>query len=231
MSSDDASNADTEPPDEYDAYIASVKDPEEQAQLRWERYLCRLKNGAWGDYIALQGISDMLGVTVKVLHVNNNSDVTTITVCPSSGTSNYTVNVALMLQFHYVGLDPISNRTTYASVNINDTVSVNDVVANNNNNTNDNANKDNSNNNSANDKLDDEAIAKGDEYNIAITGGPQVCSVLSVENPETDNNIYSIAPAEGQKPISMMLDPGCEEKSNPTKSFPLVMEVFTVREK
>ena len=81
----------------------------------------------------------------------------------------------LMLQFHYVGLDPISNRTTYASVNINDTVSVNDVVA----------NKDNSNNNSANDELDDEAIAKGDEYNIAITGGPQVCSVLSVENPET----------------------------------------------
>ena len=38
VSSDDASNADTEPPDEYDAYIASVKDPEEQAQLRWERY-------------------------------------------------------------------------------------------------------------------------------------------------------------------------------------------------
>ena len=38
VSSDDASNADTESPDEYDAYIASVKDPEEQAQLRWERY-------------------------------------------------------------------------------------------------------------------------------------------------------------------------------------------------
>ena len=93
------------------------------------------------------------------------------------------------------------------------------LLANNSNNTNNNANKDNSNNNSANDELDDEAIAKGDEYNIAITGGPQVCSVLSVENPETDNNIYSIAPAEGQKPISMMLDPGCKEKSNPTK-FP-----------
>ncbi len=33
---------------------------------------------------------------------------------------------------------------------------------------------------------DDSTFEKGDEHNIQITGGPQVCSVLSLENPEAE---------------------------------------------
>ena len=67
------------------------------------------------------------------------------------------------------------------------------------------------------DELNDDVIAQGDEHNLSITGGPQACSVLSVENPETDNHIYSIAPAEGEKPLSIMFDIDFEEMSNPDK--------------
>ena len=39
------------------------------------------------------------------------------------------------------------------------------------------------------------------------------------ENPETENQILSIAPTEGQKPVSLIFDTGFEEMSNPDK-FP-----------
>ena len=60
------------------------------------------------------------------------------------------------------------------------------------------------------DELSDDVIAQGNEHNLSITGAPQACSVLSVENPETDYHIYSIAPAEGEKPLSIMSDIGFE---------------------
>ena len=56
------------------------------------------------------------------------------------------------------------------------------------------------------DELSDNVIAIGDQHNMSINGGPQVCSMLSVENPERENHIFSIAPAEGQKPVSMTFD-------------------------
>ena len=43
-------NADTEPPTDEDEYINSVADPELQTQLRWAKYLRRLRQGAWGDH-------------------------------------------------------------------------------------------------------------------------------------------------------------------------------------
>ena len=41
-------NADTEPPTDEDEYINSVSDPELQTQLRWAKYVRRLRQGAWG---------------------------------------------------------------------------------------------------------------------------------------------------------------------------------------
>ena len=75
--SHDAYNADTEPPT-ADEYISSVADPQLRLQLEWEKYLSRLRNGAWGDHIALQGIADMLHVTINVLC----SHSPTVTVTP-----------------------------------------------------------------------------------------------------------------------------------------------------
>ena len=67
IQSDDTYNADTEAPSEEDAIIDSVLDPEQQTQLRWERYLHRFRNGAWGDNLTIQGISNEFNVAINVL--------------------------------------------------------------------------------------------------------------------------------------------------------------------
>ena len=64
--------------------------------------------------------------------------------------------------------------------------------------------------------LDDATIEEGDAYTREIMCCPQE-SMLSVENLESDAQTYSIAPAEGQKPISMMTDEKFEEMANPDK--------------
>ena len=66
------------------------------------------------------------------------------------------------------------------------------------------------------DPLDDETIAEGDEHTRQITGGPQA-SMMSLENPETFGQIFSIVPAEGQKPLSIMTDLYFEVMFNPDK--------------
>ena len=54
--------------------------------------------------------------------------------------------------------------------------------------------------------IDDEAIAEGDEHTRQITGGLQA-SMMSLEHPEAFGEVFSIAPAEGQKPLSLMTSP------------------------
>ena len=64
--------------------------------------------------------------------------------------------------------------------------------------------------------IDDETIEQGDEHIMQITGGPQA-SMMSVENPESFEQILSIAPAEGQRPISIMTNAKFEAMCNPEK--------------
>ena len=63
------------------------------------------------------------------------------------------------------------------------------------------------------DELDDDTIAAGDQHRLEITGGTHA-SMMSLENPE---QIVSIAPAEGQKPLFIMSDPNFELMCNPDK--------------
>ena len=60
-SEDDDCNADTE------KYINSVADPQLQTELRWQKYVRCLRQGAWGDHITMQEIADMLSVKISVL--------------------------------------------------------------------------------------------------------------------------------------------------------------------
>ena len=53
-------NTDTEPPTAQDAYIETTADHELQMELHWANYVQRLKDGAWGDHIAVQSICEML---------------------------------------------------------------------------------------------------------------------------------------------------------------------------
>ena len=54
--SQDPYNADTEPPAAQDTHIETIADHEVQVDLRWAKYVQRLRDGAWGDHIAIQGM-------------------------------------------------------------------------------------------------------------------------------------------------------------------------------
>ena len=181
MAADDAHNADTEAPTAKDEYIATVHDPNTRAQLQWLHYLKRLRNGAWGDHIAIQGICEMFSVTINILSTLNPSMVS---ITPSSSTSRGNIYIGLIEQFHYVGLDKVSsNRES---------------------------------NGQYEEVLDDATIEEGDAHTRQITCCPQE-SMLSAENPEADAQTYSVAPAEGQKPLWIMTDTNFEEMANPDK--------------
>ncbi len=92
------SNQVTEECNVEDSLISLVEDPDIQVQLRWAQYLERLNDGAW----AVQGISNMLNITINVLSTIGE---TITVVCPTSGTSLETINIGLINQSHYVGLD------------------------------------------------------------------------------------------------------------------------------
>ena len=196
----DAYNADTEPPTEEDEYIDSITDPQLQTELRWRKYLNQLEDGAWGDNIVLQAISDMFSVTIHVL----SSHHPVYSVTPRNHCATNEVFVGLIMQFHYVGLDKIPEQPhtvvqpvqseTIATAQAEQLEQVSD------------------------NELDDATVAEGDEHRRQISGAPQA-SMMFVENPESFRHILCVAPAEGEKPLNIMTDLNFEAMSNPDK-FP-----------
>ena len=65
-------------------------------------------------------------------------------------------------------------------------------------------------------ELDDATIAEDDEHRVQISGAPQA-SMMCVENAERFRHIMCVAPAEGEKPLSIMTDLNFEAMSNPDK--------------
>ena len=53
-------NADTEQPTAKDEYIDSVRYPHLQTELRWQKYVRCLRQGAWGDHITMQAIANII---------------------------------------------------------------------------------------------------------------------------------------------------------------------------
>ena len=49
----DNAHADTEPPSVVDEFISNINDPDLHSELTCEQYITRLRNGAWGDHIAI----------------------------------------------------------------------------------------------------------------------------------------------------------------------------------
>ena len=197
--SNDPYNADTEPPTAQDERIETIADHELQVELRWAKYVQRLKDGAWGDHIAIQGICDMFNVTINVLSSQN---LTMTPILPRSYIkydSEGEVYVGLVLQYHYVGLDQMSMDIDSTVVATEDTAICNPPEQGHAS-TNENP-------------LDDATIEQGDEHTIQITGGP-TASMMSLEHPEA---IISVASAEGQRPLFIMTDPNFEAMFNPDK--------------
>ena len=108
---------------------------------------------------------------------------------PKNGNVEHEVFIGLILQYHYGGLDKLAVSDNVDS-------SLENVTPDNTVNT--------------NDPLSDDVIAEGDEHIRQITGGPQ-----AFENPEAFGQTVSNAPAEGQKPLSIMTDAEFEAMVNP----------------
>ena len=185
--SHNAYDADTEPPSVEDTLISSITDPELCSELTCEQYITRLRNGAWGDHIALQVIADIFSVTINVLSTRSGS---MIPVVPRDKSSHCELYVGLIMQYHYVALDRITSETDKS------TQSTTPVS-----------------NTSTTDSIDDSVFDEGDQHARQITVGPQA-SMMTVENPEST---VSVAPAEGQKPLSIMTDSSFEAMFNPDK--------------
>ena len=167
------------------------------AEAKWEIFLENLKDGEWGDHISVQALSNMLKITINILSTIGKN---VVVVSPSDG-SNYihTVNIGLIMENHYVGLDKCDDE--YNTCNSSDQSTVPPVDCNN------------------DCGLDNDAIEVGDEHSRQITGGPQACSLLTIDNPEAEGQEYSVAPAEGQNPVNIMSDEAFELMCNPDK-FP-----------
>ena len=103
----DSYNADTEVPNDEDECINSVEDAEIRQELRWCKYLERLKSTAWGDHIAVQGLADMLRVDIHIVSTIN-PDMEPVR------RSHYTVigvvYLGLIGQFHYQVLQKVEDH-------------------------------------------------------------------------------------------------------------------------
>ena len=141
VASNDDYNADNEPLDEEDAYIESIADPVVQQELRYQKYVRRLSEGAWGDSIAISAMCNIFGVTIKVFCAN--AAGTSIAVnTPIDDVGKHELCIGLVLLHHFVGLDYINDESQSALPG-----------------------------QCGDSELDDETIAAGDQLRLEITGG------------------------------------------------------------
>ena len=110
VNSSDGMNADNEPVDEEDVYIESLSDPNVQHELRWQKYLRCLRQGAWGDNIAIVAMCNMFDVCINVYWARQ-AGTSIVKNAPSVSNGRHELNIGLILQLHFVGLDKLSSET------------------------------------------------------------------------------------------------------------------------
>ena len=73
----------------------------------WEKVLDDLSNDEWADNIAVQALSDMLCVKLNIISSQNTvvTEVSPSDICECAGT----INLGVLEQVHYFGLDKIDN--------------------------------------------------------------------------------------------------------------------------
>ena len=191
--SDDPSNADTEAPSKQDEFIDSVEDSRLRQQLRWLQYLERLHAGAWGDRIAVQGLADMLHVDIHIISTIN-PDMEPIRT--SHDTPAGVLHLGLIGQFHYQALERNHPAISQSSADQNGQPE------------------------SLPEEHDKEFIEDQEAFqHQARLRGLPYDSFLQREDTvdATTDNVFTIAPGEGQKPIGILNDKHFEEMCNPTK--------------
>ena len=201
VASDSPYNHDTAVPDAIDAYISSIPDPNTSSLLAWERYLERVTSGSWGDHVVIAALANMFNATINVVHARPQA-CSVATTSPTGSQATFEINLGLLMQYHFVGLD-----NPQVTSNINQQTHVNDVP------------NQQTHANDFQSALNEATIEEGDEHTRQITGSP-LASMMTIENPEAHAEVVCVAPAEGQRPLSIMTDSNFEAMSNPDK-FPI----------
>ena len=104
IASDNPYNNDTETPDAMDAFISSMSNPETSSVLAYERYIERVRSDSWGDHVVIAALANMFHVTINVVHARQRDCTVSITP-PVDSQSNCELNLGLVMQYHFVGLD------------------------------------------------------------------------------------------------------------------------------
>ena len=102
----DSYSADTEVPNDEDEYINSIEDEKTRRELRWCKYLERLRSTAWRDHIAVQGLADMLRVDIQIISTIN-PDMEPVRT--SHHSANRVIYLGLIGQFHYQVLQKVED--------------------------------------------------------------------------------------------------------------------------
>ena len=98
---DRAITGDSEHATVMDHYVEQVPSEPDLEELRWQRYLQDMEEGAWADHIAVQGMADMLSMAIRVIATQNPE---TPLIKPKSGNVNDMLHLGLIGQSHYVSL-------------------------------------------------------------------------------------------------------------------------------
>ena len=83
-----------------DQYVESVSNEQDRLELRWQRYLQDMEEGSWADHIAVQGMADMLHVSIRIVATANPYTM----IRPTDGIVNGMLHLGLIGQLHYVSL-------------------------------------------------------------------------------------------------------------------------------
>ena len=118
--SDNLYNNDTETPDAMDALISSMSDPETSSVLAYERYIERVRSDTRGDHVVIAALASMFHVTINVVHARQRDCTVSITP-PVDSQSNCELNLGLIMQYHFVGLDKQEIVTPHDNENPNTT--------------------------------------------------------------------------------------------------------------
>ena len=189
----DSYNADTEMPNEEDLIVNSIEDTTTRLQFRWCKYLERLASTAWGDHVAVQGLADMLNVDVHILSTTN-PNMDRIKTCH---TAVGVVYLGLIGQFHYMALE---RQPAQVNCGSNEDHRPTDAPM----------------HTSEEDhrQVEDEQAFN---HQAQLRGLPYECSMHREDIDTSADNVFSVAPGEGQKPIAILTDEHFEEMCYPNK--------------
>ena len=178
-----------------DVYIETLDVETDRTELRWQRYLQDLEQGSWADHIAVQGMADMLHVSLRIIATHNPETV----VEPRHGNDDNkttVLNLGLIGQTHYVSLRTV--EPTGISDHQDETV-------------------DSEKCDDDDDEYDAEQKNEAEAFEeMSKLRGLPLDTCLQVDTLDA-NSVISVAPGEGQKPLNILSDKDFEEMAFPQK--------------